>query len=311
MFSKKKRTTSERRSLAPRSTVRSNTVFSYHANRAVRAGESQYRDAEREERQAEAARLGRKHQSWLKRTSNVAVLLAILMVAAFCLQLNSKAKVVPVGTNESQKLFLRDKQVYSEAAQKAFTPWANSNKLTVNAQKVANDLKRQFPELQEVSVSLPVIGNRPVVYIQPAVPQLMLMAQNGVFILDGNGRALISGNQVPQLSRLQIPSVSDQSGLSIQSGQIALPRAIVYFITEVTGQLKAKKVPIVSLTLPPGTNELHVKLDGTGYFVKFNLHGHARAEVGTFLATKQYLEQQHKVPREYIDVRVENKAFYK
>lgn len=310
MFSKKKRTTSERRSFVPQSTVRSNAVFSYHANRAVREG-SQYRDSEREERQTEAARVGHKRRSWLKRTSSVAILFAIVVVAAFCLQLSSKAKVVPVGTNEGQKLFLRDKQVYDEAARKAFTPWANSNKLTVNAQKVAGDLKRQFPELQEVSVSLPVIGNRPVVYIQPAVPQLILVAQNGVFILDGNGRALISGNQVPQLSRLQIPSVTDQSGLGIQTGEIALPRAIVRFISEVVGQLKAKNLTVTSLTLPPGTNELYVKLDGVGYFVKFNLHGQARAEAGAFLATKQYLEQQRKVPREYIDVRVENKIFYK
>lgn len=310
MFSKKKRVTSERRSFVPQSKVRSNAVFSYHANRAVREG-SQHRDAEREERQTEAARLGHKRRSWLKRTSNVGILLAIILVAAFCLQLSSKAKVVPVGTSEGQKLFLRDKQVYIAAAQEAFTPWANSNKLTVNAQKVAGDLKRQFPELQEVSVSLPVIGNRPVVYIQPAVPQLILVAQNGVFILDGSGRALISGNQVPQLAQLQIPSVTDQSGLGIEAGQIALPRATVHFISEVVSQLKAKNLKVTSLTLPPGTNELYVRVDGVGYFVKFNLHGQARAEAGAFLATKRYLEQQRKTPREYVDVRVENKVFYK
>lgn len=309
MFKKQKPT--QRRAFTPETPVRSNAVFSYHANRAVRTRGGQFRDAEYEERQKEALRRAETRRSWLKRLPGVATLLAIVVVAIFCLQLSSKAKVVPLGASEGQMLFLREKSIYDEAAHEAFTPWTNSNKLTVNAEKVSNDLKRQFPELQAVSVSLPVVGNRPVVYIQPAVPQLILVAKNGVFVLDGSGRALISGNQVPSLGRLKVPTVTDQSGLSIEAGAIALPRATVHFIDQAVGQLKAKGLSPTSLTLPPGSNELHVRLGGVGYIVKFNLHGDARAEAGTFLAAKQYLEAEHKTPREYIDARVENKVYYR
>src|SRR4051812_40826537 len=100
---RKKQTPPKRRSTATQTSLRSNAVFSYHANRDVRARGDQYRDADREERQNEAVRRGAARRSWLRRLPGVATLLAVVVVALFCLQLNSKAKVVPVGTSEGQK----------------------------------------------------------------------------------------------------------------------------------------------------------------------------------------------------------------
>jgi hypothetical protein len=52
-------------------------------------------------------------------------------------------------------------------------------------------------------------------------------------------------------------------------------------------------------------------INGAGYFVKFNLHGDAREEAGSYLAVKDYLASNQKTPGEYVDVRVENRAYYK
>lgn len=295
---------------SPRLASRQAPIFSYHANRAVRES-SQLRDAGREARQVEQAQRTVAKKQRLMRLPRVAAALAVAFVAVLCLQLSSQASVVPLGTKEGQKLFLRDKGVYEAAVRQAFSTFSNRNKLTVNGAKISADLKRQFPELQTVSVSLPVIGDRPKVYIQPAVPQLILVGKNGMFVLDNNGRALISGNQVPRLHDLGIPVVNDQSDIGFETGDIALPRFAVAFITEVIGQLSAKELRVASATLPIGSNELHVKIEGQPYTVKFNLHGRAREEAGSFIAVKEYLEGQRRVPSEYIDVRVENKAYYR
>lgn len=307
MFKKKHSQVPDRRNRVPAQPgVRSNTVFSYHANRSVREA-NQYRDAEREQKPTVSQRV--KSTRWLKKAPNIAALLACVVLAAFCLQLSSRPKVEAVSVSGSE-LFLRDKQVYTQAAQRAFTPWLNSNKLTVNADKISADLKKQFPELQTVSVSLPVFGTVPTVYIQASVPKLILVAKSGMFVLDINGRALISGNQVAKLTELGVPVVNDESGIHIDPGNVALPKDTVAFISEVVGQLKAKQLTVASMMLPAGTNELHVKIDKIGYSVKFNLHGDAREEAGTFLAVKQYLESVRKTPGSYVDVRVENKAYY-
>jgi hypothetical protein len=281
-------------------------VFSYANSRSVRPGASSRSISER---QQETLRRGPRFP-WLKRAPATVSLLLLAVVAFAILQLSDNAKVVTAGTTKRQ-VFLRDHKVYEDAAQRLFSPLLNSNKLTVNAGGVAADLKKQFPELIAVSVSLPVLGDRPVVYIQPAKPKVILVAQSGMFVLDSNGRALISGNQVPRLDELGIPVVNDQSGLPITVGRAALPKGTVDFIEEVVGQLQASKITITSLAFPAGTNELHARIEGAGYYIKFNLHGQAREEVGAFIAVKKHLEVLKKSPAEYVDVRVENKAYYK
>lgn len=306
MFKKKSTQPAPRQARTPQPNRRSNgPVFSYHANRTVRMG-STVRDMEEPVRQ-EMPR-PKRFAIWLKRLPTLVGLLIILVLTAAMLQLSGNAKVKVVGDNQT---FLRDVKVYEQAASKAFTSVLNSNKLTVNANKVSTDLQTQFPELKVVSVSLPVVGSQPVVYIQPAQPKLILVAKGGMYLLDSDGRAMITANQVTDLGKLKIPVVNDQSGLSIELGKVALPKDTVTFISEVTGQMKAKGVVVTSLDLPAGTNELHMRLNGVGYFVKFNLHGNAREEAGAFLAVKEYLESAHKTPGEYVDVRVENRAYYK
>jgi hypothetical protein len=309
MFSKSKKQppTPERRARVQQPAVRSNAVFSYHANRSVRES-NQFRDAERE--QAQDLSRHKKGVDWVKKMPTIAALLAVVVLVGFCMQLTDNAKIETVGTSGGQ-LFLRDKSVYATAAHQAFAPWANGNKLTVNAEKISADLRKQFPELQVVSVALPVIGTQPTVYIQPAVPKLLLVSKNGMFVLDANGRALIAGNQVAKLTDLGVPVVTDESGIPIETGTIALPKDTVSFVSEVVGQLKAKGITVSSMTLPAGTNELYVKIDKVGYTVKCNLHGNAREEAGSYLSVKQWLEANKKTPREYVDVRVENKAYYK
>jgi hypothetical protein len=85
----------------------------------------------------------------------------------------------------------------------------------------------------------------------------------------------------------------------------------VAFIQEVAGQLKAKNMAIDSLTLPALADELDVRVKGLPYFIKFNIQANPRQSAGAFLAAKQHLDSQHVTPSQYVDVRVEEKAYYK
>jgi hypothetical protein len=105
--------------------------------------------------------------------------------------------------------------------------------------------------------------------------------------------------------------VQDQSALAVTAGASALPSDDIGFITEVIGQLAAKNLHVSSLVLPGGVRELDVRIEGAPYTVKFNLRGDARVEAGAFMAVKQQLERENKTPGSYIDVRVDNKAYYR
>lgn len=283
-------------------------VFSYHANRSVRAGG--VARSSQEQIPGNVSRSRRNWRHWLRRLPAIAAFVAIALVALLSLRLTNNPKVITMGGMGSQ-VFLRSRAVYESAARRSFASFFNGNKLTVNTGKIAADLRRQFPELKVVSVSLPFVGTQPVVYIQPSTPRLLLAGGSGAYVLDGNGRALISSAQVPNINALHVPTVTDQSNLKTELGQIALPKDVVVYITEVVGQLQAKGIGVTQLVLPTGTTELQVHMNGVGYYVRYNLHGNAREEAGAYVATKQYLESKHITPGSYVDVRAENKVYYR
>jgi hypothetical protein len=292
-------------------------VFSYHASRSARpVGGGAGRDLKAQQQEAQnnsaAAARRSKDGSWLRRGPLLAALVAgtVLLVASTLL--DSRPLIVQSGDGRGA-IFLRSPAAYSQVADALFGDSVlNRTKLTINTARLAQRLHQQFPELATVAVTLPVFGQRAVVHIEPRTPALILSPASGQsYVLDVTGRALVTPAQAPGVGKLNLPVVTDQSGLSITPGRVALPGSTVAFITEVVGQLRAAHVTPSSLTLPKGTSELDIRVNGAPYYVKFNVRGDARVEAGTFLAVKQKLEHDRKTPSTYLDVRVDGRAYYK
>jgi hypothetical protein len=281
------------------------TVFSYHASRSARTNATGRIDP-----QATApATAARGKQS---RFSRMPVLFAVGLFAVLCIintTLGSTPHVQVMGT---AAVPLRPADAYNDAAGALVRESAlNKNKLTINTGHIQDKMRKQFPELTDVMVSVPFVGMTPVVHVTPGVPVLLLNAGSQLYALDIAGRALIRASEVPNIEKLDLPVVVDNSGLAVTAGKPALPASNVAFITEVIGQLQAKGLTITSVTLPAGTSEMDVRVSGVGYLAKFNLQGDGRVEAGSYLATKAQLEHTHTVPADYIDLRVEGRAYYK
>lgn len=284
-------------------------AFSYHANRA----EQEYNLGRLQQRGPDTRRRERLVRYWRQRLGMLVAGMALIICVLNVLHLSSRPSVITLSSSSSSA-FLRPTSVYEEAAQKLFAGsiW-NANKVTVNTSAIQTQLKRDFPELADVSITLPLMGHRPVVYIAPTTPSLLLKTRTNQFVLDSKGRALLSAAQVKNSDVLKLPLVDDQSDLPIKTGSIALPSSSVSFIQTVVNELQAKNISIDSLTLPAtGAYELDVTPGGAGYFVKFNMHTNsALQQTGTFLAVQQRLNAQGIKPGSYIDVRLDGRAYYK
>jgi hypothetical protein len=287
--------------------ARGSAPFAYRARRSeeeLNVGRQQPHEASR-----------RAPKDWgtflLKRSGLIILLIALFISAINMLSVSGSAKVMPL--TGSSDTFLHDKSVYESAADKllADSVW-NRNKITINTSDVSQGMLKQFPELSSVSVTLPLFNKRPIVYIQTTQPALILAAQNGTFVVGTNGKALLPADQLPANNTLSLPTVTDQSGLQAQTNHQALSSTDVAFILTVAGQLSARHQSVESMTLPVRTSELDIKLAGQPYTVKFNLEsGDARQQTGTLLATQAKLQSQNITPSEYIDVRLDGRAYYK
>lgn len=292
--------------LSPRSPQ---AAFSYHAQRAERneAPGRQPLSATQERNKLLSTSF------WLRRSGSLVAVVVALICLISIVSLSTQPRIVLLGTTTSGKTF-HDTATYQAAAAGYFaSSLLNRNKITVDTGAVSRRLKQQFPELASVSVSLPLIGHRPIVYLQANQPAFVLQTINGTFVLDTSGKVLLSAAATTPGATDKLPVITDQSGLHAKVGKQVISSAEAGFMQTVTATLAAKQISVQALVLPVNTaQELDVRPAGQAYVVKFNMHDptSVRQQVGTYLATINSLQGQGKTPAQYIDVRVLGRAYY-
>jgi hypothetical protein len=295
MFRKKKQTTPKRNTSPPPAAV----VFSYYASRSPG-------DAVRQPGQP---RPNREPKHWW------AALPTLIALVIICGSLSYATSLTPqprVQINAANKALLRDSSFYQAAAGKILgKSLFNRSKLTINTDQVAKQIEASYPELGNVSVILPLLGRRPIIEIQPVEAAMRFTAQNGTFIVDNQGRVLIGQENVASSLKDELPNVIDKTNLDVSVGKSILPLATVGFIQDLTAQLKAKNLSIQSITLPAIANELHLKVSNDSYYVKFDIQGEGRQQIGAYLAAREKLLTTKDLPSEYMDVRIPERVFYK
>jgi hypothetical protein len=251
---------------------------------------------------------------WLQRSGLIVLLVAIVVSAVNILSLSTPARIVSV-TDDNVSTFVLNKAAYQAAADHilAGSVW-DHNKVTVDTGRISRQLLAQFPELAGVSVTIPLLTHHPIIYLQPAQAALVIQSSSsGSFVINSQGRVLLATTHDSLLAgeTANLPVVTDLSGLKLAPGRQVLPANTVSFVQTVAGQLAAKKYTITSMSLPPAASELDVTVAGQAYTIKFNLEDNdARQQVGTFLATIAELHSQNITPAQYIDVRVDGRAYY-
>ncbi len=280
--------------------------FSYNASRRSEQPSNVGRGDRSEQKRAARSSFLR---FWLQRSGMIVLIIVVGLCVVNVLSLSHHAKVLPLDSN-SKASFLRKQTDYQAAADKllAGSIW-NGNKITIDTGNISKQMVAQFPELSSASVTLPLLAHRPVIYLQPTQPALILAAHNGSYVIGTNGKALLSSDALPPGNNL--PQITDESGLDVQLNRQVLTTDDVSFIQTVLGELGAKHIKVSAMDLPPASSELDAHIAGQPYFVKFNLQSDdARQQAGTLLATLALLQRQHVTPAHYIDVRLSGRAYY-
>lgn len=309
MFRKKKTPPSNSRRDVRRSPQAN--VFSYYASRSP--SEAPARAASDKNGKAAPRRKLIPSKLTLAYVPSYLAGLALAVCLVYVSTLSTQPNIYVAGSTDKRKTLVANTGVYEYEIQLMLAgSIGNRSKLLINTDKLADEIEALFPELGDVSVVLPLVGRRPIIEVQPARQALVLAAEEGPFILDTKGRVLANTGDVDSYLWDDLPRVQDQSGLASQRGNIAITAETVQFIREVAYQLAEKRIPMQSLILPAtSANELRLRVEGKPYFVKFDVRGQGRQQVGTYIAVKKKLESDGAVPSQYIDVRVPEKAFYK
>jgi len=250
---------------------------------------------------------------WLRRSGLLAAVIVGFICLISILSVSTQPRIILLNDDTNKAAFHSTEAYQQEASKQLSSSFWNRNKITVNTGAASEYLQKKFPELEEVTVTLPLVGHRPIYYLKANNPAFVMQAVNGTFVLDAGGKALLAKALAAPQTVANLPVITDQTGITVQAGKQVLSSQKTRFIRTVIDTLAAKQVAVESLTLPTGAvQELDVRLKGLPYVVKFNMHDDttARQQVGTYLATSTSLAGQRITPAQYIDVRVLGRAYY-
>lgn len=187
----------------------------------------------------------------------------------------------------------------------------NQNKLTLNSERLKRDIRAQFPELTDVRIDLPLLGRRPAVTLVPATPALELVSGNDIYYVSQAGMVMLATKDATKNQLASLPLVRDETGLEASNGKIILSGTDIAFLTDLYRQLQAAKLTVVNITLPnSAANQADVRLSDQAYYIKFAMASDVRQAVGNYLAVLTKLQADNVTPKQYIDVRVDEKVFY-
>lgn len=248
-------------------------------------------------------------KTWVRNLPSIVALSVLLVIVLYCLGLSTnQPKVILSGSGAG----LRPVAVYQAGAQQILNQSLLSRtKFTINTAGFQQDFQDRFPEVSQVSLGLPLIGRRPVVSIVAAQPEIILTSNNQAYVIDKRGKAIMTAADLSLPARQKLPVINDQSGLQVKVGQTVLSSQNIRFVMIVLEQLGAKQLSTSTITLPAIPHQLNIGISGQPYIIKFDFDSDAREAVGSFLATKQYLDQKQVVPAAYVDVRVDGRVYYK
>lgn len=245
----------------------------------------------------------------LRLIPTILLIVAIVGSILFSFTLSSQPNIELV---EGQQPVYRPIDEYEAMAEKLLSSnFGNRTKLTINTNAVEQELLNRFPELNAAVLRLPVIGRKPNLVLDIKTPRMLLSNNIKTYALDRSGIIICEANDIDRNLRSELPAVRDESGLELAVGSQAVTTDTVGFVLAVSAQLEAQEIKLSQLKLPASANELDLHIEGLRYFVKTDTSGDARLQVGSFLAAREHLSDRGITPREYIDVRVGEKVFYK
>lgn len=280
-------------------------AYSYYAGRTASTGSGHGSS----QRAAAASRAEPVRRSHLLSVYNI-VLAACTVVVVLCV-----VKLLAVSPQGKVVVTAADGYPVSQLAVDAYTKAAdtmlrssvlNRGKLTLNTNGIARNLQKQFPELTSVVVTVPLVGNHPVIYVSPSKPSFTLQTASGFYSMDAKGYIL---------AKLSAPIhgftlLKEGSNRPIRPGSQYLASSTVAFSSTVLYELRQGGIAVSYLDLPTtAPYELDAYIQAKPYYIKFNLEGDALEESGAAVATLQQLGAN--TPGHYLDVRVAERAYYK
>lgn len=146
------------------------------------------------------------------------------------------------------------------------------------------------------------------VTISEQKPNILWKSAGQVYIISEDGRAY--GGEVTEELERELPLVVDSTNLPVRTGERQASAGFVKFVRALKDQFSSTGLSSIELQVGETTTDLSVTTTD-GYQVKFDTTREIETQIGALNDVLSILKKQGKKPAEYIDLRINGRAFYK
>jgi len=191
----------------------------------------------------------------------------------------------------------------------------NKNNLFLTSKnKIRKDILEKFRQIRDVEVRKKFPSELDV-RIEERVPTMLFRGSAEWFILDENAVAYDTANpEAEEIKKYDLPSLSDMDGKEITIGDSVLNAEYMRYVLDLKKKMKSDtEVEIENDLQTPSliSKDIRVKAK-EGWGIYFNENINVDKEIETLnVVLESKIEKSQRPDLEYIDLRIDNKVYYK
>lgn len=241
----------------------------------------------------------------------------VLMSIIFIIFVFIKMRLTDVNINASKNYNLTNSQksLYEESIKNKATNHATLNQSwLLDSEGFVREFKKSHPEVESIYIhAKSIFSSSTEVDIVFRTPHFVWKDVSGTsYFVDKNG-VLFKINRLKGVNTTKMVHIDDQSGVTLSKSNSVLTKPLIKFIGQLPNQairVYGSKAKVEKVIIPQSIRELRFKISGQPYEVKLSTARSIHNQMGELKTLLNFLKGRSS-PKSYIDLRVENKAFYK
>lgn len=184
----------------------------------------------------------------------------------------------------------------------------NTNKFTLQSDKLSSMIVQQFPEISTVSVSTVVLGKKPLVRLSLYNLPITFESNGEKYAVAENGSVVGFSADFPLQKNTIL--VKDESGITVAKSDVVIRSDDVEFISTVKSILTAQGRALEYVRLTSVPREIFVKTKDKNYEIRMYLDDDVIQQTGSWFAVEEVVGESGESITKYIDVRAGEKVYW-
>lgn len=217
-----------------------------------------------------------------------------------------------IGSKNIEKQLILDK-VSAELSGEYLGYIKKNNLLLVKNRKIEKEILAQFKDLRNVEISRKFPNSLNVKVVE-RISELILCGNDSCFIIDENGQAYNRVDFSNRGNRGELLVVTDESKREIKEGEIILNQDYIKYAQGIEKNIfEILNLEVENNFRTPSliSKDMRIRVkEGWGIFFSQNISLEKETEM-LKLALEKKIEPKQRLNLEYIDLRIDNKIYYK